>query len=90
MIRHVLIAVIVFAPLSTAAHSAVECKAEAPATRTGYWSWRNIDGKQCWYQGRPGMDKANLRWPPPAPPPAAIHSDSDQALVESHWPNLEE
>jgi hypothetical protein len=27
-----------------------------------YWSWREIDGKKCWYRGRPGKSKSELRW----------------------------
>jgi hypothetical protein len=83
-------ATVMLAPLSTAANSAVECKAELPAARTEYWSWRNIDGKQCWYPGRPGMDKANLKWPRAARPPAPIERASDKALAESHSANREE
>jgi hypothetical protein len=32
----------------------------------GYWAWRLIDGKKCWYKGKPGMSKDNLRWVPRA------------------------
>jgi hypothetical protein len=28
----------------------------------GYWTWRLIDGRKCWYEGKPGMSKDNLRW----------------------------
>jgi hypothetical protein len=39
---------------------AVECQSEKGA---GYpWAWREIDGKRCWYKGKPGMDKKLLRW----------------------------
>ena len=38
----------------------------------GYWAWRNIDGKRCWYPGKRRVAKAQLYWPaeelPPAPP----------------------
>lgn len=27
-----------------------------------YWSWRIIDGKKCWYPGRPGKPKSELQW----------------------------
>jgi len=27
-----------------------------------YWSWRLIDGRPCWYAGRPGISKAVLHW----------------------------
>jgi hypothetical protein len=51
VIRHLLAAAFLFTPLGTAANSSGECKAELPTVRTGYWSWRNVDGKRCWYRG---------------------------------------
>ena len=27
-----------------------------------YWSYRIIDGRSCWYPGRPGKPKTELRW----------------------------
>ena len=62
MIRN-LVAVTIVLSWTTTASSAVECRAELPSGRTDYWSWRIIDGKRCWYPGRPGMSKAKLLWP---------------------------
>jgi hypothetical protein len=45
------------------AATAIECRTEAPSGASEYWSWRIIDGKKCWYPGRPGISKANLYWP---------------------------
>jgi hypothetical protein len=28
----------------------------------GYWSWRMIDGRKCWYEGKPMLSKAVLEW----------------------------
>jgi hypothetical protein len=60
MIRYTL-AVVVAVVWLTSEAAAIECAAEAQS-RTAYWSWRIIDGKRCWYPGRPGMSKANLHW----------------------------
>ena len=60
MIRYTL-AVMVVVVWATSEAAAIECAAEAQS-RTAYWSWRIIDGKRCWYPGRPGMSKANLHW----------------------------
>jgi hypothetical protein len=41
----------------------------------GYWAWREIDGRRCWYQGRAGRDKRLLTWSKAAPraePPPPI------------------
>ena len=29
----------------------------------GYWSWRIIDGRKCWYEGKPMLSKSLLEWP---------------------------
>jgi len=45
---------------SPADASVIQCQSEKGA---GYpWSWREIDGKRCWYKGTPGVDKKQLSW----------------------------
>jgi hypothetical protein len=88
MVRHILAAAILLAPLGTAASGAEECKSELPAARTGHWSWRIVDGKRCWYRGHPGRDKTTLQWPRSRPLPAAIDTVSERELLESYWPVL--
>ena len=68
MIRYLVAVAIALAWLATAS-SAVECSAELPSARTDFWSWRIIDGKRCWYTGRPGMSKDKLQWPRSAQEP---------------------
>jgi hypothetical protein len=77
-----LLAVTIVLSWATTASSAVECKAELPSARTGYWSWRIIDGKQCWYPGRPGMSKAELQWPRSVRQPARKEADFVQPKNE--------
>jgi hypothetical protein len=90
MIRHILAAAaFVLAPHGAAASVEAECKSELPAARTGHWSWRNVDGKRCWYRGQPGRAKATLRWPRSVPPPAPRDIGSDRELLESYWPKLD-
>ena len=74
---------------------AIECQSEKG---TGYpWSWRQIDGKQCWYKGLPGMDKKQLHWAEATSalsaakrPPSATNDgdDDDERLLHSYWPPL--
>jgi len=40
----------------------IDCLAELPTPRKGYWSYRLIDGRKCWYEGKPGLAKSSLRW----------------------------
>lgn len=39
-----------------------QCLASPGNIMGTWWAWRMIDGKQCWYAGRPGMDKSLLYW----------------------------
>ena len=42
----------------------VECMPHKPHGAHEYWSWRQIDGRACWYPGHPGKPKYELRWVP--------------------------
>lgn len=44
------------------AQATQKCSA-APSNQHGYWSWRLIDGRQCWYEGKPLLSKSLLKWP---------------------------
>jgi hypothetical protein len=41
----------------------------------GYWSWRQIDGRKCWYEGKPMLSKDLLEWAAPA----AAEAEADAA-----------
>lgn len=41
---------------------AIECQTSAQNGNV-HWSWRLIEGRQCWYAGPTGMDKSLLHWP---------------------------
>jgi hypothetical protein len=47
-------------PIATA-FAKQQCSA-SPNPR-GYWSWRLIDGRKCWYEGKPMLSKSSLEWP---------------------------
>jgi hypothetical protein len=49
-------------PPQIAPRELITCQASAGSG--GYWAWRRIDGRKCWYQGKSGMSKDNLRWGP--------------------------
>jgi len=41
-----------------------QCSAAMPADPQGHWwSYRLIDGRKCWYEGKPGLSKSLLEWP---------------------------
>jgi hypothetical protein len=82
---------------SPASASVIECRSEKAA---GYpWSWREIDGKRCWYKGMPGLDKKQLRWAatktspssaaPRRAPSVMIEGTAErERLLHSYWPQL--
>jgi hypothetical protein len=39
------------------------CSDSKPSDARGHWSWRLIDGRQCWYEGKPMLSKSLLEWP---------------------------
>jgi hypothetical protein len=40
-----------------------QCSPAMPSNPRGYWSWRLIDGRKCWYEGKSGLSKSLLEWP---------------------------
>src|ERR1043165_3628071 len=52
---------VVFSVSATAAQ-AKQCSAERPANARTYWSYRLIDGRKCWYEGKPMLSKSLLHW----------------------------
>ena len=41
-----------------------QCRAASPSDQHGqWWSYRIIDGRKCWYEGKPGLSKSLLEWP---------------------------
>src|SRR5258705_10889364 len=57
-----------------------ECRA-SPSKVQGYWSWRLIDGRKCWYAGKTVISKASLRWAPAAPAQAKVNMAPPVSVV---------
>jgi hypothetical protein len=51
--------------------SATECQS-SPGRDGKWWSYRIVDGRNCWYLGSPGRSKDLLRWARQSPPPAVV------------------
>lgn len=54
-----------FAALAVTGLATAQAKqrCSAAAGHTGYWSWRMIDDRKCWYEGKPMLSKSLLEWP---------------------------
>jgi hypothetical protein len=56
-----------------------KCSAAMPSHPHGYWSWRLIDGRRCWYEGKPLLSKSSLEWPARA----SAQPNSDRELTSA-------
>ncbi|MBV9456202.1 MAG: hypothetical protein JO141_01610 [Bradyrhizobium sp.] len=64
---------------------AVEAKQQCSvsAAKQGYWSWRMIDGRKCWYEGKPMLSKAMLEWPAENAEPSDVEAATAHVAPES-------
>jgi hypothetical protein len=69
-----------FSMSMTAAFAKQQCSASSSSH--GYWSWRLIDGRKCWYEGKPMLAKSSLEWSART----TARSDSDEKLVNVNAP----
>ena len=61
--RTFFVAVVAILLLATSAPARVACQTAKPPGARDWWSWREVEHRQCWYPGRSGMSKAALYWP---------------------------
>src|SRR6476619_6238377 len=54
--------------------SATECQS-SPGHNGKWWSYRIVDSRRCWYQGRPGRSRDLLQWARQSPPPVVTRPD---------------
>jgi hypothetical protein len=60
----------------------VECSERRGGDNAGYWSWRYIDGRVCWYVGRPGKPKSELYWGRSIPLRTSVKAERPQETVQ--------
>src|SRR6266576_1732331 len=60
-----------------------QCNAAMPSNPQGHWwSYRLIDGRKCWYEGKPGLSKSLLEWPIEVSAPPASGEEVASAVPE--------
>ena len=63
-----------------------QCSAAMPSNPNGHWwSYRLIDGRKCWYEGKPMLSKSLLEWPKQAS--AQLDPKGELANVFTDKPN---
>ena len=78
----VLIAALFSMPIAPAM-ATQQCSA-MPSSAHGYWSWRMIDGRKCWYEGKPMLSKSSLAWS--AQPAVKAEAPEEIASVAAEKP----
>jgi hypothetical protein len=61
-----------------------QCSAERSSNARSYWSYRLIDRRKCWYEGKPMMPKSVLYWPPAKPAVAENQKIETRVVPESN------
>src|SRR5215470_13486052 len=64
----------------------VECELQRVTGDGRHWAYRIVDGRECWYPGRPGKPKNELFWDRGSTPPARRPLDQPEAETESSEP----
>ena len=60
-----------------------QCSAAMPSNPQGHWwSYRLIDGRKCWYEGKPGLSKSLLEWPVEVSAPPASGEEVASTVPE--------
>ena len=73
--------IITILPNVAPAAQAKQCSIARPLDAQGHWwSWRLIDGRKCWYEGRTAISKSLLQWSGPAIPITALAEKPNDLL----------
>jgi hypothetical protein len=77
-------------PIIAVATAQAKQQCSVAAAHDGYWSWRMIDGRKCWYEGKPMLSKELLEWPARAEAQAAAQPEANEAnnVVNAEPPSL--
>jgi hypothetical protein len=83
-----LIAVLISGALIDLAHGndLVECEPQRVTGDGRHWAYRIVDGRECWYPGRPGKPKDELFWDRGITPSARRPLDQPEAETEPPEP----
>jgi len=60
-----------------------QCSAATPSNPHGrWWSYRLIDGRKCWYEGKPMLSKSLLEWPKEASAQPVSNAEGTSVVTE--------
>lgn len=68
----------------TSVHAKQQCSTAMPPNPQGqWWSYRLIDGRKCWYAGKPMLSKALLEWPMERSPQLGARGEATGIVIAS-------
>jgi len=71
------------AKAGTTAQAKQQCSVAIPSNPQGHWwSYRLIDGRKCWYEGKPMLSKSLLEWPKEAAAQPRSSGEITSAVTE--------
>jgi hypothetical protein len=70
-------------PVGAPAAQAIECSIAVPSNAQKHWTYRLIDGRKCWYEGRHAISKSLLQWPAQASAQPASGATPVSTLTEN-------
>jgi hypothetical protein len=79
----------IFIPSITGAQAATECHVEIVKGRTAHWSWRLIDGRKCWYEGKHKPNKSELYWADKKAPASAVENALEPRATDALTTNAQ-
>jgi hypothetical protein len=68
---------------ANAADMMITC-ATQPMDKKQWWSWRLIEGRQCWYPGKAMLPRNQLHWIRPEPNPAPFEQNWRDMLIDMY------
>jgi hypothetical protein len=68
--------------MGTESAAAKQCNAAMPSKPKAHWTYRLIDGRKCWYEGRNSISKSLLTWSGSSAPrdKASVRLEKEKAL----------
>ena len=73
-----------------AAQAKQQCSSARPTNSHGYWSWRLMDGRKCWYEGKQGLSKSLLEWAKEKSVPGAVSEKPGNPIARAPKGNTRE
>ena len=59
-----------------------QCSSAIPSLTHGrWWSYRIIDGRKCWYEGKPMLSRSALEWPKSEPEQRGVAAEVKSAAA---------